>query len=236
MSRPHGHRFVIRSLPSTAQALIASLLLALTLGCGGGAASRAPSSAGALSDQTLEVQARLGPIQGDLTREKVLDRIEGYELCGLTDPVQRASLRFRFTPYQEGWQLVEVECFFFALQGLYQFLAVHPKTGQVSPLDFEGAPPAPSSPSGGDNQSVVYLNQGRSELCGNPRFNPQTGQLESTCKGNATGTCGAYARYKLSLQSDTSHTAQSFKLIDKRAQSCALPSASRDPSAWPQID
>lgn len=214
--------------------LFYALALTAFTACGASPATQEGSAPGALSAQTMETQARLGPIQGELTREKVLDRLEGYELCGLSDPVQRGSLRFRFTPVEHGWQLIEVECFFFAIQGLYQFLAVHPTSGVVSPLIFERAPPAPAVPSQGDTKSAVYLNQGRYELCGAPRYDAQAHSLETTCKGNATGTCGVYALYQLSWQSDTALT-PSFTPKQLRAQSCSLPSSTRDVAQWPSL-
>ena len=222
--------------PSTTRNLMLLIAILTTLSvsaCGGGA-TKTEHNPVALSPQVREAQERLGPIQGDMTREKILDRLEGYELCGLTDPVQRSSLRFRFTALKHGWQLIEVECFFFAIQGLYQFLAVHPKRGVVTPLVFDGAPPAPATPGQGDAKSAVYLNQGRYELCGAPQFDVGKETLSTTCKGNATGTCGVYASYRVTWQSDTKN-APILAPIQLRTQSCSLPSASRDPEQWPSL-
>lgn len=207
------------------------LILFTLSACGGGQVIQNAQDS-ILSTQTIETQKRLGPIQGELTREKVLDRLEGYELCGLSDPVQRGSLRFRFTETQHGWSLIEVECFFFAIQGLYQFLAVHPSSGMVAPLRFDNAPPAPSTPSQTEQKSAVYQNQGRYELCGAPRFDPKSLILETTCKGNASATCGVYGSYQLSWQSDLNQPPW-FKAKVLRIQSCSLPSTTRDPQQWP---
>jgi|GEM_PF-2084238 len=227
---PPPHHRPTRELMLSVALLSSSLVMSA---CGGGA-TQTETNQVALSPQAREAQERLGPIQGEVTREKILDRLEGYELCGLTDPVQRGSLRFRFTKLKRGWQLIEVECFFFAIQGLYQFLAVHPERGAVTPLVFEGAPPAPATPGQGEAKSAVYLNQGRYELCGAPRFNEEQETLSTTCKGNATGTCGVFASYRLAWQNDPTG-APSFAPTQRRAQSCSLPSSSRNPEQWPNL-
>ena len=227
-----------KTTPPRARLILCASLCATLVGlsaCGGSQSSLKEPQTGRLKAKTLETQARLGPIQGEVTKGKILDRLEGYELCGLTDPVQRSSLRFRFTPIKRGWQLIEVECFFFAIQGLYQVLAVQPSTGQVTPPIFQGAPPAPAQLSQSENKSAVYVNQGRYELCGNPSFDPKTETLITTCKGNADGSCGVYNSYTIEWNGNKSHTPL-FKLNELRAHSCALPSTSRDPQDWPKLN
>jgi hypothetical protein len=207
---------------------------ALLSACGGGQAGRGEGEgAGALGAEARAAQERLGPILGEVTREKLLDRLEGYALCGLTDPAQRASLRVTLAAVDpevaggEGWHIAEVECFFFGFQGLYQYVALHAPTGRAAPVAFEGAAPAPDEASAQELKTPATSSGGRDELCGAPVLEARRGSLVSVCKGNPEGSCGAYGEYTLELEG-----APRFRARALRAQPCAAPSLT-PPEQWP---
>ncbi len=208
-------------------------LLALTLSACGGGAEAVKGQGDALTPEARAAQERLGPILGEVTREKLLDRLEGYALCGLTDPAQRATLRVTLSPVGAGveggagWHVAEVECFFFGVQGLYQYVALHAPTGRALPLPFEGAVPAPEDVTAQELRTPATSSEGRDELCGAPRLDAAAGSLVSTCKGNPEGTCGAYGEYALDLSSSPR-----FRVRALRAQPCGAPSLAT-PEQWP---
>ena len=246
MSEPHPLIFSLPSPLSSLTSLPSPLITPITLsalllcaGCGGGRELTKAGAEGAevsLPPESKEAQGRLGPMLGEVSREKILDRLKGYTLCGLTDPTQRASLRFKLFELKRGWKLAEVECFFFGFQGIYQYLAVKPSEGRVVPMRFEGAPPAPTTPNQGEQRSAVHEHQGRAEVCGTPEFNVEKATLSATCKGEASGRCGAHGRYVISWsEGDQKGATPYFSPQLTTAQSCSVPGGSDDPSAWPKI-
>ena len=176
-----------------------------------------------------------GPILGPITKAKVLDRLKGYPVCGMKGEEQKLTLQVRIHPLKQAKMkvsLVQIECFFFGVQGLYEFALITPQDGRVYPLSFQGAEPVKKSLKGQERRSPVALNQGRSEVCGVPEFHADHQHIEVTCKGDPSGGCGVYAKYELSNKNtDTFNPKTSyFKLVESRFHSCSqamLPDRSR---------
>ena len=180
-----------------------------------------------------------GPILGPITKAKVIDRLGGYPICGMQSEEQKLTLQVRIYPLKQAEMkvsLVQIECFFFGVQGLYEFALITPEDGRVYPLPFQGAEPVKKSLQGEERRNPVALNQGRSEVCGVPQFQADHQQIEVTCKGDPSGGCGVYAKYKLSnKQADTFKPQTSyFKLIESRFHSCGQPMLP-DISRWSDI-
>jgi hypothetical protein len=129
--------------------------------------------------------------------------------------------------------LVEVECFFFGVQGLYEFALLNTSDGRIQPLSFEGAKPLKGSLRGEERRSPVALNMGRSEVCGVPQFNTTDRSLSVLCKADPEGGCGAHALFELDL---SKHQERSPRFIVKQARfrSCAE-SLNPDVERWSEI-
>ena len=222
------------------------LLSSLTLGC-----ASAPPKAPPVKGGTVFEQKELGPILGPVTKEKVLDRLRGYPVCGMEGEEQKLTLKVRVLPLNQDktqgmskidpkvtqgldrTSLVEIECFFFGVQGLYEFALITPQDGRLYPLSFEGASPVNNklSAQGRERRGPVARNVGRSEVCGVPSFDAKTRTLSSFCKADPAGACGAYAIYSLTDKGGTSGPTEAldaesayFKVKSAHFKSCGEPS------------
>ena len=233
-----------------------SLLLTTLTSCLNPPAVPAPMKGG-----TVYQQKQLGPILGPVTKEKVLDRLVGYPVCGIEVEEQKLTLKIRVIPLQkdqtqgqtkldptltEGLDrtsLVEIECFFFGVQGLYEFALITPQDGRLYPLSFEGAAPISNSLSLNEQErrSAVVKNIGRSEVCGVPNFDADQRTIKSFCKADPAGGCGAYAEYILADHKGVAEAPRSleaskayFKLQSAHFKSCEEPEQS-PPETWPKV-
>ena len=223
---------------------------------GAGAGGGEPSQPHVLNAKTKHAQKKLGPILGPVTKEKIIDRFKGYAVCGIKAEPQKQTLILRHHQLIDESYVVEVECFFLGVQGLFEYFHLKPKDGTLTPLSFDGAQPALQKINKAEPKSPVGINQGRHEVCGVPQLKlppinkkginkkginkkgskagdskgdaPQSVQLTTLCKGNGVGTCGAYAEYQLDTQRGT------FTLKTAHFLSCASPSKS-PPREWPTI-
>ena len=232
-------------------------LSTLILGC-----TSAPPKPPPVKGGTVFEQKELGPILGPVTKEKVLDRLRGYPICGMEGEEQKLTLKVRVLPLSQDktqgmskidpkvtqgldrTSLVEIECFFFGVQGLYEFALITPQDGRLYPLAFEGASPVNKklSDQGQERRGPVARNVGRSEVCGVPRFDAKTRTLSSFCKADPTGACGAYAIYTLSDKLGASDPTGAldaksayFKLKSAHFKSCGEPEKS-PPETWPEVN
>ena len=184
-------------------------------------------------------QSNLNPILGPVTKGKILDRFKGYPICGMKGEEQKLTLQVQTFPLSQtknSVRLIQVECFFFGVQGLYEFALINPKDGRIYPLAFQGAEPVKKSLKGAERQSPVALNKGRSEVCGVPDFDPKTQRLTVTCKGDPSGGCGTYAIYQLSQRDGGKFNPKTtyFKVNESRFHSCAK-TMIPDTSRWSNI-
>ena len=233
------------------------ILLSLTFCACAGTPPKSPPVKGG----TVYQQEQLGPILGPITKEKILDRLKGYPICGMESEAQKLTLKVRVLPLGEDktqgmskldpkvtkgldrTSLVEIECFFFGIQGLYEFALITPQDGRLYPLSFEGATSVVPKlgNNGQERQSPVSRNIGRSEVCGVPKFEAKTRTLKSFCKGSSEGGCGAYAVYVLADKVGVAEATRSlnpestfFKLKSAHFKSCATPEQS-PPETWPKV-
>ena len=51
--------------------------------------------------------------------------------------------------------LLAIECFFFGIQGMYEYALITPKDGRVYPLSFQGAEPVKGDINGVERKSPV---------------------------------------------------------------------------------
>ena len=203
-----------------------------------------------VSGSTVNTQKELGSILGPITKEKVLDRLKSYPVCGMQAEAQKQTLRIQIIPLEfdsepaaksktppvNQTSLLAIECFFFGIQGMYEYALITPKDGRVYPLSFQGAEPVKGDINGVERKSPVAKNQGRSELCGVPDFNPKDLSLKTLCKGDAEGACGAYATYKLQSQGKEGFDPASayFAIESAHFQTCSQPKPG-SPQDWPNI-
>ena len=206
---------------------------------------------------TIHQQKTLGPILGPLTKGKVLDRLKDYPICGAQTGEQKKTLRVFITPLKDevisalkapsqgdakpavahsDLYIASFECFFLGVQGIYEFALITPKDGRVYPVAFQGAEPVRQQIQGAERTSPVAVNQGRAEVCGVPQLKPKSVGVQVTCKGDASGGCGAYARYQIARdeQGEVDLTRPHFKLIEARFNSCGQPPLS-DPQSWSDV-
>ena len=207
------------------------------------ACSTRPPKPVSMAEETQAEQAELGPLLGPVTKAKVLDRLKGYPICGTVSEEQKIPLKVIITSLEGGIKrgdqtvkasLVEVECFFFGVQGLYEYAVITPDDGKVYPLNFEGAEPVRSSLDGAERRSPVAFNEGRAELCGVPDFSPSSRVLKVTCKADPEGICGVSATYELT-SGEAADQNLFFKQLEKRFHSCSSPPQA-DSSLWGEID
>jgi hypothetical protein len=217
-----------------------------------GCASIPPAPA-PISGQTINTQDELGPILGPVTKGKVLDRLKGYPVCGMVSEEQKLTLKVKIydlNPKAKAkikiktadnhslmpMNLLEIECFFFGIQGLYEYVLLTPKDGRVYPLSFQGAQPIKSKLNGAEKISPTAKTQGRSEVCGVPTFDLSKRRLSSLCKAESEGGCGAYAVYDLVSENEDTFDASKayFKLNSAHFQSCSTPKRV-PPDQWPTV-
>ena len=214
---------------STLTLNLLEMIVGVSLICGCGAPIP-PST----SVQTQD-QSQLGPILGPVTKEKVIDRLKGYPVCGMQSEEQKLTLQVRtypLTALDTQVHLVQIECFFFGVQGLYEFALINPKDGRVYPLSFQGMEPVKRSLQGLERRSPVALNKGRSEVCGVPDVDAESLRVSVTCKGEPSGGCGAYAQFQLAQREGEIFDPKMsyFKLVQSKFHSCAqmmIPDLSR---------
>ncbi len=229
-----------------------TLLFALLIGCysfilNQGCSSTPPTKP-PVSGTTVHTQKELGSILGPITKAKVLDRLKAYPVCGIQTEAQKETLRIDIIPLGvdpktdakkppvNQTSLLAIECFFFGIQGLYEYALITPQDGRVYPLSFQGAEPVKGKLNGSEKMSPVAKNEGRSEVCGVPKFDPKTKRLQTLCKGDVGGSCGAFAVYTLASQGKEQFEAKSayFELESAHFQSCAQPKPG-SPSDWPTV-
>lgn len=211
------------------------------------ACGSAPPPSTQLSDKTIKTQGDLGAILGPVTKEKVLDRLKGYPVCGMNNEEQKLTLKVNIYPVEKKTKqsdaaqgpsihLLEMECFFFGVQGLYEYALLTSHNGRVYPLPVQGAEQVKSKLNGDEKQSPAALNQGRSEVCGVPDFNPKVNQLKTLCKANPEGSCGAYTVYELISKSGEYFDPKTayFQVKSAHFQSCEQPNLV-SPNQWPTI-
>lgn len=223
----------MRRLPSPSRIMQILWIIVLSEACSGGRPPPAP-----LTPETQTTQSELGPIMGPITKEKVLDRLKGYPICGMISEEQKMTLKVMIFPIKRedealSVSLIQVECFFFGVQGLYEFALINPQDGRVYPLGFEGAEPVKEELSGSERRSPVAINQGRAEVCGVPTFDPKTKRVQALCKADSEGGCGVLAQYTLTQPSPSLDTSY-FKLDHARFHSCAQP-ALIDRERWEEL-
>lgn len=232
-----------QGLVEKAKLSLVLLTLPMIIACGSKPPVQPP-----VSGSTVHTQKELGSILGPITKEKVLDRLKAYPVCGIQTEAQKQTLRIQITPLKLDKQvsvksppvnqtsLLTIECFFFGIQGMYEYALITPKDGRVYPLSFQGAEPVKGKANGAERKSPVEVNEGRSELCGVPDFNAQDLSLKTLCRGNPEKTCGAYATYKLQSQGQDHFDPASayFALESAHFQSCSQPKMG-SPSDWPKV-
>ena len=209
--------------------------------------SSQPPPSPSVKGGTVAHQNELGPILGPITKEKVLDRLKGYPICGMESEEQKLTLKVRVFPLNQTKKkekkslvdrtsLIEIECFFFGIQGLYDFALITPETGRLYPLSFQGAELVKAKLNGAEKQSPVAKNIGRYEVCGVPEFNAKTKTLKSLCKADPEGGCGAFAVYKLVSKSSDKFDPKSayFEIEAAHFQSCGQPKQI-SPDQWPSV-
>ena len=225
--------------------LVASVMLSLLLMV---ACTTRPPTKSPVSGSTVNTQRELGSILGPITKEKVLDRLKAYPICGIQTESQKQTLRIEIIPLElqpnakaatppvNQTSLLAIECFFFGIQGMYEYALITPKDGRVYPLSFQGAKAVKEKMNGAERQSPAEKNQGRSELCGVPKFDDKDLSLKTLCKGNPEGSCGAYAIYQLQSQGKDQFDPSSayFGLKSAHFQSCSQPKVG-SPSDWPEV-
>ena len=194
------------------------------IGCGA-----TPPPHRGLNAQTQASQNELGPILGALTKEKVVDRLRGYPACGMPDEPQKQTLMVRPHKIEEGLFVVEIECFFLGVQGLFEYFFIRLSDGRLIPLSFDGALPLTTPANREERASPINLNQGRHEVCGVPQFDLKSKKLTTLCKGTSAGGCGAYAEYVLDLE----HIPPRFAVTRAHFNSCETPSQ-KPPTEWPK--
>ena len=112
--------------------LVMSCLFMLCNGCGSNPKVPTPK----VTSKTQSVQKELGPILGPITKAKVIDRLEGYPVCGMKSEPQKQTLILRFhalgkTVESSKHTVIEVECFFLGFQGLFEYYALEHQTGTL---------------------------------------------------------------------------------------------------------
>lgn len=126
--------------------------------------------------------------------------------------------------------LIEIECFFFGFQGIYEYMLLDAHQGKIYPIAFEGALKARKDLKDKENKSPVSLNQERYEVCGVPEFDKSKHTLKALCKGQSDGRCGSFALYHLELDHQTPY----FKRNISRYLSCETPGR-KDVNGWPSL-
>ena len=218
--------------------LVMSSLLILCNGCGSTPSTPNPK----VDSKTQSVQQKLGPILGPVTKAKIIDRLEGYPVCGMKSEPQKQTLILRFhalgkTVESSTHSVVEVECFFLGFQGLFEYYALEHQTGKITPIRFDWAQSAAKKINASEPKSPVSITNKRYEVCGVPSFDAQTRRLKSLCKGQADGACGAYAEYELIGFGDSNHDPKAvptFAKVKAHFRSCAAPQLG-SPLQWPSL-
>jgi hypothetical protein len=158
------------------------------------------------------------PATQPLDKLGFLKRLNAYPLCMISDATQRELIPIRSYEVDriddQIYDLIEVECVFFAYQGSFEYWLFERSTGELLPLLFDLAQTADIQ--GNERKTPVAIRDDEThELCGIPSFDPKTKLLKSLCKGDPQGSCGAYAEFELML------SALSFKKIKAKQQLCS---------------
>ena len=163
-------------------------------------------------------------------REQAISAIEraGGVPCGLSDTTQRAALPAERWRVASGETLVQLECAFFGLQGVYEYWLL--SEGAARALGFSDSEPLqipiPGRPAP-ERRSPASRERSRDMLCGRPNYEAESEQLESACLGQG-GRCGAYSRYRLDREN------LRFEVQERRMQPCAAMSE-LPPAEWPML-
>ena len=195
------------------------------IGCGS-----APAPQSVEASEEVEREGERPPAASIPDREGAINAIEsaGGVPCGLADATQRAALPAeRWRVGAEG-VLVQLECAFFGLQGVYEYWLL--SEGEARALSFSNSEPLqiplPGRPAP-ERRSPASRERERDMLCGRPSYDAEHEQLESACLGQG-GRCGAYSRYRLDREG------LRFEVQERRMQPCAAMS-DLSPTEWPTL-
>ena len=200
--------------------------LSLFIGCG----SAPPPTPAVETNAEVEREGARSTGETVPDREQAINAIEraGGVPCGLADTTQRAALPAERWRVASGEVLVQLECAFFGLQGVYEYWLLG--EGEARALSFSDSEPLqiplPGRPAP-ERRSPASRERSRDMLCGRPSYDAERGQLESTCLGQG-GRCGAYSRYLLERES------LRFEAQERRMQPCAAMS-DLPPAEWPTL-
>ena len=212
-------------------ALLAGLLL--FIGCGCGSTPSPPLSAGADAEgegEELEGEGERSLVASIPDREAAINAIEraGGVPCGLADMTQRAALPAERWQIAPGEILVQLECAFFGLQGVYEYWLL--SAGEAQLISFSDSEPLqiplPGRPAP-ERSSPASRERDRDMLCGRPSYEAESELLESACLGQG-GRCGAYSRYRLDREG------RRFEAQERRMQPCTAASE-LPPAEWPTL-
>ncbi len=168
-----------------------------------------------------------------LDKAGVFKRLKQYPLCMVKDQIQRDLIPVRIYPFMTSdtliYDVIEVECVFFAYQGSFEYWLFERTSGMIEPLSFDFAQKIEIQ--GNERITPAMIREDLSyELCGIPKIIEKKG-IQSICKGDAGGTCGAYAEFELDLEN------LQFKKIKAKAKACtdqiSLAPVNTDPDHWP---
>ena len=203
-----------------------SLTLSALFGCGG-----TPTPAAGDPQASSESDSSAEDTLPTLDRAALMRLIEasGILPCGLESATQREALPVQSWSLTEGSTLVQLECFFFGLQGVYEYWLVK-RDMKARALSFSDAEPLQLPVAGRppqERRSPATKEGTREMLCGRPQYDAGQEHLSSACLGQG-GRCGVYSRYQL----DT--TEGRFEATERRYQPCSAAS-DQAPSEWPAL-
>ncbi len=168
-----------------------------------------------------------------LDKAGVFKRLKQYPLCMVKDQMQRDLIPVRIYPFMTSdtliYDLIEVECVFFAYQGSFEYWLFERTSGMIEALTFDFAQKVEIQ--GNERITPAMIREDLSyELCGIPKIIEKKG-IQSICKGDAGGTCGAYAEFELEIEN------LKFKKVKAKAKACtdqiSLAPVNTDPDHWP---
>ncbi len=173
-----------------------------------------------LAQKKLDALENITQESSTQTLDKIgfIKRLNDYPLCMITDKTQRELIPIRSQEIEKTedkiYDLIEVECVFFAYQGSFEYWLFERNAGQLIPLLFDFAQNAEIQ--GNERKTPIAIREDLThELCGIPTFDPKSKVLKSLCKGDPQGSCGAYAEFQLDLEEFN------FKKIKGKQQLCS---------------
>ncbi len=176
------------------------------------------------------------PSQQILDKAGVLRRLHRFPVCMIRDKQQIELLPIRLYPFTVAdtpiFDLIEIECIFFAYQGSFEYWLFERSTGELKPLTFDFAQEIQIQ--GNERITPAIIREDLShELCGIPKVIENKG-IQSTCRGDAGGSCGAYAEFELDVENHI------FKKSKTKAKPCvdqmSLAPVNTDIESWPNVE